>query len=114
MLLIRRHLVVASCALHVLHTRRSPTPTRSEKLRWPVEIVTFILLVMTLDNILASIDAEIARLMNVRDLLTEVTTKASEGSNGATPRKRRKLSPASRKRIADAQRKRWAKQKAVE
>ena len=78
---------------------------------WLVEIVTFILLVMTLDNILASIDAEIARLMNVRDLLTEVTAKAS---NSATPRKRRKLSPAARKRIADAQRKRWAKQKAGE
>lgn len=63
---------------------------------------------MTLESILASIDAEIVRLQSVRELLTEVTTKAGDS---ATP-KRRKFSPAARKRIAEAQRKRWAKQKA--
>ncbi len=64
---------------------------------------------MTLDNILSAIDAEIARLQQVRALLS---------SDGTTPpaasvRKRRKLSAAARKKIADAQRKRWAKQKAA-
>jgi hypothetical protein len=61
---------------------------------------------MSVDNIIASIDAEIDRLQSVRDLLAETTTKTS------ATRKRRTLSPAARKRIADAQRKRWAKQKA--
>ena len=59
---------------------------------------------MTTEAILAAIDAEIERLQNVRDLLTE-TTKG----NTAAPRKRRTLTAAARKRIADAQRKRWAK-----
>ena len=68
-----------------------------------------ILLGMTTESIIASIDAEIARLQSVRDLLMETTTKASDG---AIHRKPRKLSPAARKRIAEAQRKRWAKQKA--
>ena len=63
---------------------------------------------MTLDNIIASIESEIRRLENVRDLLAELTAKTGPGS---APRKRRKLSPAGRKKIADAQRKRWAKQK---
>lgn len=61
---------------------------------------------MGMKEILGSIDSEIARLQNVRDLLAE-TTKA----DSATP-KRRKLSTAARKKIAAAQRKRWAKQKA--
>jgi hypothetical protein len=60
---------------------------------------------MTLDNIIASIDAEIARFTKARALLADSPTKG-------TPPKSRKLSPAARKRIADAQRKRWAKQKA--
>jgi len=61
---------------------------------------------MTTEAILAAIDAEIERLQNVRDLLTE-TTKGK--GNTAAPRKRRTLTAAARKRIADAQRKRWAK-----
>jgi hypothetical protein len=64
---------------------------------------------MTLDNIIASIDSEIARLQSARDLLREVTTKDKEVS---APHKRRKLSSDARKKIAAAQRKRWAKQKA--
>lgn len=62
---------------------------------------------MTLDNIIASIDAEIARLEQARALFSTETSNA-----GSATRKRRKLSPAARKRIAEAQRKRWAKQKA--
>ncbi|KAA6459557.1 hypothetical protein DYQ86_15650 [Acidobacteria bacterium AB60] len=65
---------------------------------------------MTTDSILASIDAEIARLQNVRDLLAK-TTMGKGAPDASTPRKRRKLSPAARERIAEAQRKRWAKQK---
>jgi hypothetical protein len=65
---------------------------------------------MTLESIISSIDAEIARLQQVRDLLSE-TTKSSTAAP-AVVRKRRKLSSAARKRIAEAQRKRWAKQNA--
>lgn len=66
---------------------------------------------MTIDTIIASIDFEIARLKQVRALLSTDGTKKTAT---ATPvRKRRKLSPASRKKIADAQKARWAKQKAT-
>ena len=61
---------------------------------------------MSLDNIIASIDAEIARLEQARALFSTETTKV-----GAIHRKPRKLSPAARKRIAEAQKKRWAKAK---
>lgn len=65
---------------------------------------------MTMDKILASIDSEIAKLMQVRALLSTDGRKKT-----ATPivRKKRKMSAAARKRIGDAQRKRWAKQKAT-
>ena len=53
---------------------------------------------MTLDNIIASIDSEIARLQKVRALLSTETSAP----------KRRRLSAAARKKIAAAQRKRWA------
>lgn len=64
---------------------------------------------MTIDNILASIDSEIAQLQQARALLSSDGTKKS-----AKPvvRKKHKMSAAARKRIGDAQRKRWAKQKA--
>lgn len=62
---------------------------------------------MTIDTILASIDAEIARLQQVRALLSSDGTRKA----AAPVRKRRKLSAAARKKIADAQRKRWAAQK---
>lgn len=65
---------------------------------------------MTLDKILASIDAEIARLKQVRALLSSDGNKKTAAA--APGRTRRKLSAGSRKKIADAQRKRWAKQKA--
>ena len=61
---------------------------------------------MTTDKILASIDSEIARLTQVRALLSTNETKNTTAS--APVRKRRKMSAAGRKKIADAQRKRWA------
>jgi hypothetical protein len=69
-----------------------------------------ILVCMTIDNILASIDSEIVQLKQARALLsTDGITKTPSAS---PVRKKRKLSAAARKKIGDAQRKRWAKQKA--
>ena len=91
---------------------------------------------MANDSILSLIDAEIARLTQVRSLLAnvgKVDLKISERKNKKTAvaakvkgvkavkavksvkakaKKTRVLSPEARKRIADAQRKRWAAQKA--
>ena len=90
---------------------------------------------MVIDSILAQIDAEIAKLAQVRSLLantgniaatiTERLTKkapkakkrakvakATKPAKAAKAKKRRVLSPEARQRIADAQRKRWAAQKA--
>lgn len=64
---------------------------------------------MTIEEILASIDDEIARLRKVRALLSTGATETV-----APVRKgRHKLSAEARTRIAEAQRKRWAKQKAA-
>ena len=90
---------------------------------------------MVIDSILAQVDAEIAKLTQVRSLLantgkiaatiTERLTKkapkakkpakvamAAKPAKAAKAKKRRVLSPEARQRIADAQRKRWAAQKA--
>jgi hypothetical protein len=71
---------------------------------------------MAIDNILAQIDAEIARLTRVRSLLASAgnTTAVAirKGKKAAGKAKKRVLSPEARKRIADAQRKRWAAQRA--
>jgi len=73
---------------------------------------------MAIDSILAQLDSEIARLMQVRSLLAnsgKVSAKTTERKNAKGPaksRKKRVLSADARKRIADAQRKRWAAQKA--
>jgi hypothetical protein len=76
---------------------------------------------MSIDSILALIDAEIARLKQVRSLLAntgEVAVKVTErktkkkSAKEKKAKKTRVLSPEARKRIADAQRKRWAAQKA--
>jgi hypothetical protein len=77
---------------------------------------------MAIESILAQIDAEIARLTQVRSLLantgkvavkaTERKTKKATVKAKAKGKKTRVLSPDARKRIADAQRKRWAAQKA--
>lgn len=76
---------------------------------------------MAIDSILAQIDAEIARLTQVRAMLTntgQASARKSAAKKSAAPavtdtpaRKKRVLSPEARKRIADAQRKRWAAQR---
>jgi hypothetical protein len=74
---------------------------------------------MAIDSILAQIDSEIARLTQVRRLLSN-SGKSSTGGSGLafskSPAKKtarkRVLSAEARKRIAEAQRKRWAAQKA--
>ncbi len=74
---------------------------------------------MAIDSIVAQIDSEIARLNQVRRLLSNTGT-ASSGISGLAARKspakkaarKRVLSADARKRIAEAQRKRWAAQKA--
>jgi hypothetical protein len=83
---------------------------------------------MAIENIIAQLDAEIARLYQVRNLLsatgkvevklTGVKSKAAKKTRGAaigaTKSKtgvKRVLSPEARKAIADAQRRRWAAQK---
>lgn len=75
---------------------------------------------MAIESILSQIDAEIARLTQIRSLLanngavvkTATAPKAKKTAAKAKGKKRRVLSPEARKRIADAQRKRWAAQKA--
>ncbi|HZB89056.1 MAG TPA: hypothetical protein VE291_10390 [Terracidiphilus sp.] len=68
---------------------------------------------MSIETILAEIDAEIARLTQVRSLLAstgKVGAKLAAVKAAKTPktRKKRVLSPEARKRIADGQKKRWA------
>lgn len=74
---------------------------------------------MAIENILAQIDSEIARLSQARKLLATIGTettkagrKARKASAKGKPRKKRVLSAEARKKIADAQRKRWAAQRA--
>ena len=75
---------------------------------------------MATDSILSQIDAEIARLKQVRSLLSGLGTievavaepVAKKAPAKAARKKKRVLSPEARKRIGDAQRKRWAAQKA--
>lgn len=71
---------------------------------------------MAIENILAQIDSEIARLTQARALLASLGTSATAKSKAtkapAKAKKKRVLSAEARKRIADAQRKRWAAQKA--
>jgi hypothetical protein len=72
---------------------------------------------MTIDSILSQIDSEIARLTQVRKLLsgsgasTFASPQRKTKSAAKKSRKARVLSPEARKRIADAQRRRWAAQK---
>ena len=75
---------------------------------------------MAIDSVIAQIDAEIARLTQVRSLLasstgsTTVTARGSKAKKApakTATRRKRTLSPEARKRIAEAQRKRWAAQK---
>ena len=78
---------------------------------------------MKVEEILAGIDQEIARLQHARNLLAgdqprrgrprgSTSKKAAKAVKLAKPgRKKRKLSAEGRKRIADAMRKRWAERK---
>lgn len=75
---------------------------------------------MAIESILAQIDDEIAKLTQIRNLLTNTAVvtkklaapKATKALAKPKAKKRHVLSPEARKRIADAQRKRWAAQKA--
>jgi hypothetical protein len=68
---------------------------------------------MPTTDIIAELDAEIARLQQVKALLTGTTTKRSPGRPAVrvapTAPKKRILSPEARAKIAAAQTKRWAK-----
>ena len=72
---------------------------------------------MSIENLLSTIDAEIARLQQARALIAGTRrgtgTRAKATTTAAAPKKRvrRTLGPEARKRIAEAQRKRWAAQK---
>ena len=68
---------------------------------------------MTVDHILTTIDAEIARLQEARAVLAGIGARGSRPVTPSAPKKRRKrgMSAEGRKRIAEAQRKRWAAQK---
>jgi hypothetical protein len=72
---------------------------------------------MSIESILAEIDAEISRLTQVRSLLAGSQAIRPSGAARKTSkapgtrRKKRVLSAEARKRIAEAQRKRWAAQK---
>ena len=79
---------------------------------------------MKVEEILAGIDQEIARLQHARTLLAgdqprrgrprgSMSKKAVKTSKTAKPtaHKKRKLSAEGRKRIAEAMRKRWAERK---
>jgi hypothetical protein len=70
---------------------------------------------MTIASILDELDAEIARLQEVKNLLSSASRTTADGnSTVAKPvrPKKRTLSAEARKKIAEAQRKRWAAQKA--
>ena len=69
---------------------------------------------MVITEIIAELDAEIARLERVKKLLSNgrnVQIDSVLAKKSAAPKKRT-LSPEARKKIADAQRKRWAAQRA--
>jgi hypothetical protein len=64
---------------------------------------------VSIKSILAEIDIEIARLQEVKKLLSSADAKSSKKSTtAAKKRSKRTLSPEARARIAEAQRKRWA------
>jgi hypothetical protein len=63
---------------------------------------------MNFDTVIASIEAEINRLEQVKALL-QGTSKVINSTNPTPTIKKRTMSKASRQKIADAQRRRWAK-----
>jgi hypothetical protein len=71
---------------------------------------------MDTTDIVAGIDAEIARLQQARALLSGTTTKIKgrkpvKATSGAKTKPRRQISAEGRARIAAAQKARWAKAK---
>jgi len=68
---------------------------------------------MSLNDVLSAIDAEIARLQQARNLLTNsgTSTHGRKSASTKSAKVKRTLSPEARQKIADAQRKRWAAQK---
>jgi hypothetical protein len=69
---------------------------------------------MSVTKIVAELDAQIARLEQVKKLFSSERSNqfGNHAANKGVRRKKRTLSPEARKKIADAQRKRWAAQKA--
>ncbi|HEY2471369.1 MAG TPA: hypothetical protein VGI45_26490 [Terracidiphilus sp.] len=69
---------------------------------------------MTIANIVDELDAEIARLHQVKKLLSNGSNvrPGNQVAKKSPGRKKRTLSAEARKKIAEAQRKRWAAQKA--
>jgi ElaB/YqjD/DUF883 family membrane-anchored ribosome-binding protein len=63
---------------------------------------------LAIESILKELDTEIARLLEVRKLLSNAGTESVKKSTTAKKRSKRSLSPEARARIAAAQRKRWA------
>lgn len=68
------------------------------------------LLRMTLNNILATIDAEISLLQEARALLSGADS-STPSKDKSKPRRKGTMSEEGRKHVADEQRKRWAAQK---
>jgi|HubBroStandDraft_6_1064221.scaffolds.fasta_scaffold85456_3 hypothetical protein len=70
---------------------------------------------MDTQMIVAEIDAEISRLLQVKALLTGTNAaenrRSGRNSMAGSSEKKRKLSAEARERIAAAQRARWAKSK---
>lgn len=64
---------------------------------------------MSSNNIVALIDAEIARLKQVRSLLSQTEVESTVSTiHKPGPRKKRQLTPEGRARIAEAVKRRWA------
>jgi hypothetical protein len=63
---------------------------------------------MNIDELVSSIDSELARLREARQLLTDASYPIHRVT---VPARKRTLSAEARERIASAQRKRWAAQK---
>lgn len=74
---------------------------------------------MSIESILSQVDAEIARLTQVKNLLmgSPASSPAGRGRKAKSApaktatKRARVLSPEARKRIADAQKRRWAAQR---
>ena len=66
---------------------------------------------MQTNEIIAALDSEIARLLQVKDLLTETTSNRAprQVAPKAAPKKKRHFSAEGLARIAAGQKKRWAK-----